>query len=287
MITIASEQPGVAHEGKRHVNLVVPRAWVRGGLLAAAVGMILFAAFSLDATVRGLVLRESTAEQRQVADLISRYTKDLWLFAVPVLGWIISGLYQRRDWQRRWIAVLAATALAGVAVNIPRSLTGRARPSNQEAQGWFGVRHEGQWLIGRPAYNSFPSGHTATAAGLAFATVLCFRRRGWLILVGAVAVGASRILVSAHHFSDVVAGFLLGGAMAGLAWQWFRRNGWLEVEPMAAAPAPVIVLPVNSLAHYFNHDRAQFVPRAAAGPLWATPRRQPRRHHDTAISSAR
>jgi undecaprenyl-diphosphatase len=90
-------------------------------------------------------------------------------------------------------------------------------------------------LVGRPRPElgllagldpSFPSGHTAGAAAtLAAAAVVLGRgtsRRVQVALTGvaaglAIAVGASRVLLGVHWFSDVIGGLVLGWAWFGLA----------------------------------------------------------------------
>lgn len=69
--------------------------------------------------------------------------------------------------------------------------------------------------------NSFPSGHAVAGSALAVALVLVAfppgpRRRKWeLIAVGfAFVMAFSRVYLSAHWFSDVVAGVLLGAGIA-------------------------------------------------------------------------
>ncbi len=64
---------------------------------------------------------------------------------------------------------MVASTVAGVLANTMRLTTGRTRPreSPKMAQGWYGPFHEGQLTIGNSKYNSFPSGHTATAVGFA------------------------------------------------------------------------------------------------------------------------
>jgi membrane-associated phospholipid phosphatase len=75
-------------------------------------------------------------------------------------------------------------------------------------------------FAGNEAYASFPSAHAVTAFALAFAVgALWPRARPWM-LVYAILIAASRLVLLAHHPSDVVAGALIGviGAMAVRYW---------------------------------------------------------------------
>ncbi|HTQ09738.1 MAG TPA: phosphatase PAP2 family protein [Fimbriimonadaceae bacterium] len=101
----------------------------------------------------------------------------------------------------------------------------RQRPSNLS---WAVV---GQRLYGD---NSFPSGHTATAFGVACTLWLLTRKteRAWIghaALVWAVLVGISRVYLGVHWPTDVIA-----GAFAGLAGasgvMLVRPKGWLTAR---------------------------------------------------------
>lgn len=75
-------------------------------------------------------------------------------------------------------------------------------------------------FTGTEAYSSFPSAHAVTGFALAFAVgALWPRARPWM-LIYAVLIAASRLVLLAHHPSDVVAGALVGviGAMAVRYW---------------------------------------------------------------------
>ena len=68
---------------------------------------------------------------------------------------------------------------------------------------------------GSGAYSSFPSGHSTTAWALAFAVAAVWPRARGPMIVYAIIIIATRLVLLAHHPSDVVAGALLGviGAM--------------------------------------------------------------------------
>lgn len=74
----------------------------------------------------------------------------------------------------------------------------------------------------KPRNDSYPSGHTAGATALALTTAYVLRRRRLISLPSAVAIasiaptvmGAYRVIDDEHWATDVVGGWLLGGAIA-------------------------------------------------------------------------
>jgi undecaprenyl-diphosphatase len=70
--------------------------------------------------------------------------------------------------------------------------------------------------IGDDGSHSFPSGHAATAAGLAVALAVIYPRGRWLFLALAALAAFQRIEVQAHFASDVLAGAALGCLVGGL-----------------------------------------------------------------------
>ena len=110
--------------------------------------------------------------------------------------------------------VVLTCSLTGLAALILRTLVGRTRPLAHAPQGFYGVWHDGHWIIGKYEFSSFPSGHSATAAGLAAAAWLVHRGWGATAAVYALAVMWSRIALQCHHLSDVMASCALAIPMA-------------------------------------------------------------------------
>jgi membrane-associated phospholipid phosphatase len=134
---------------------------------------------------------------------------------------------------RAAIGGVAGVLLAGLATQVVKHVACRARP--RLVDGW-GVGPAGfpatggffHWpCFGRSDYQSFPSGHAATAFAAAAALFAWAPggRRAW-VLAGAAGVGASRVVLNAHLLSDV-----LGGALAG--W-WAGGLGLLLVARYVA-----------------------------------------------------
>jgi undecaprenyl-diphosphatase len=78
---------------------------------------------------------------------------------------------------------------------------------------------------GTGAYASLPSGHAITAFALAFAVSALWPRLRVFMFTYAIAILLTRLVLLAHHPSDVTAGALLGlvGAMAVRYWFAARR----------------------------------------------------------------
>lgn len=204
--------------------------WVRWLLWAGAAVLLVYGAVQIDPWVRRHVLAWQWSGGMGLARGISASAEGQWAFLVS-LGVLAVARWQRRvDWKRTGLILLLASTLAGVSATAVRSVVGRARPNNPVEQGWFGPYHNGHWLIGRAAYNAFPSGHTATAAGFAFALLVAGSRFGWPFVAWAMAVAWSRIYLSRHNFSDTLASMIIGIFWAWLVREWVDRRAARKKE---------------------------------------------------------
>ncbi|WP_425249199.1 phosphatase PAP2 family protein [Bradyrhizobium brasilense] len=103
-------------------------------------------------------------------------------------------------------------------------IVGRGRPFVGGKANAFNFQH----FAGTEAYSSFPSGHSITAFALAFAVSAVWPGARFAMLVYALVIAATRLVLLAHHPSDVVAGALVGviGAMVVRYWFAARRLGF-------------------------------------------------------------
>jgi membrane-associated phospholipid phosphatase len=103
-------------------------------------------------------------------------------------------------------------------------IVGRGRPFVGGDAGVFHFSH----FAGTQAYSSFPSGHAITSFALAFAVSTVWPKARTAMVVYAVVIAATRLVLLAHHPSDVVAGALLGiiGALFVRYWFAARRLGF-------------------------------------------------------------
>jgi undecaprenyl-diphosphatase len=178
-------------------------------------------------------------------DFITDFGRSGW-FLIPLGLVVIAAAFVDSPALDRWSrALLAAIVVrAGflfVAIGLPgligtivKRLIGRVRPS---ALGPFAYEP----LSWRPDYASFPSGHAITAFGVLVAFGVVFPRVRSVLWIYAIAIAISRVVVSAHFPSDVVAGGAFGAIGALIVRDWFavRRLGFYvasDGEVRAFAP---------------------------------------------------
>ncbi|MCX7311205.1 MAG: phosphatase PAP2 family protein [Alphaproteobacteria bacterium] len=143
--------------------------------------------------------------------------------------------------------VFLAIGLPGLFVTVIKRLIGRARPFVRGDDVWAYVPFS--W---HPAYASFPSGHATTAFAALVAIGALFPQARALMWIYAVLIGLSRVVVTAHHPSDVIAGAIFGAIGGLLVRNWFaarrlvfavRTDG--SVRPM---PGPSIWRIIKAVA---------------------------------------
>ncbi len=75
---------------------------------------------------------------------------------------------------------------------------------------------------------SFPSGHTATAVGLAIGLATLYPRGWWLFAILAAMAGGQRIQSQSHYLSDVLAGAAIGCLVGAACLGGPRLARWLR-----------------------------------------------------------
>ncbi len=111
---------------------------------------------------------------------------------------------------------------------------GRGRPFVGGDANVFNFAH----FNGTEAYASFPSGHAITSFALAFAVSAVWPQARVVMIVYAILIAISRLVLLAHHPSDVAAGALIGviGAMFVRYWFAARRLGFAIRRDGAIVP---------------------------------------------------
>jgi membrane-associated phospholipid phosphatase len=133
------------------------------------------------------------------------------LFGEHAAGWLaigaIGALADRRR-RREWLTATAGVALAhGASIGVKRVVR-RPRPHDPRVQ----------VLVGTPSRLSFPSAHatSTTAAAVLFGALV----HKPLVPLLVPPMAASRLVLGVHYPSDVLAGSLLGAAVAVATRRW-------------------------------------------------------------------
>lgn len=159
--------------------------------------------------VRAFEVRALSAVQRTVGPPpVVRVARGMSLFGEHAAGWLAigaTGALLDRARRREWLVATAGVAFAhGASVGVKRVVR-RPRPHDPAVQ----VR------VGTPSRLSFPSAHatSTTAAAVLFGALL----QRPLVAVVVPPMALSRLVLGVHYPSDVVAGSLLGAAVAAMA----------------------------------------------------------------------
>ncbi len=99
-----------------------------------------------------------------------------------------------------------SVAVSGIVADIIKYFAGRARPTiyfSEHLYGFNSFHYEYEWT-------SFPSGHAATAFSAAIVLATLYPRWRILFLFSGALIAFSRILLTQHYISDVIAGSWLG-----------------------------------------------------------------------------
>jgi membrane-associated phospholipid phosphatase len=228
-----SRRAEAARRSARHVVQLT-------AILGAAIIALMYL---LDATEIGWMPKRGTPSLWPIR-ILTDFGKSayvLWflaglLFAVALISPVLRG--QARSLLlglgTRLQFVFFAVLVPALVGDVLKWIVGRGRPF--VGDNVFNFRHFG----GSEAFASFPSGHANTAFALAFAVSALWPQARPVMLAYAIAIALSRLVLLAHHPSDVVAGALIGviGAMAVRYWFAARRLGFAIRGDGAIVPLP-------------------------------------------------
>src|SRR5712672_258959 len=213
-------------------------------LLAAILGAAIIALmYALDVPEIGLMPQRGTASLWPVR-ILTDFGKSayvLWLlaimlFAVAIMSPRLRGTSRSLllGFGTRLQFLFFAVLVPVLAGEVIKWIVGRGRPFVGGEANAFNFAH----FAGTEAYASFPSGHAITSFALAFAVSAVWPQARPAMIVYAVLIAISRLVLLAHHPSDVVAGALIGviGAMFVRYWFAARRLGFAIRHDGAIVP---------------------------------------------------
>lgn len=230
-------------------------------LTAIAGAGIIALMFVLDAAAIGWMPVRGTASLWPLR-VITEFGKDDYVLGVLLVLLIAVALAAPRlrgirhailiDFGTRLQFVFIAVLLPTLIGDVLKGLIGRGRPFVGGQADAFHYSH----FAWTGSYASFPSGHAITAFSLAFAVAALWPPLRGIMIAYALIIATTRLVLLAHHPSDVLAGALVGvgGAMAVRYWFAARRLGFIIladgsiVARQGPSPATVIRAARTTLA---------------------------------------
>lgn len=216
-------------------------------LSAAGAALVIALMLAFDQTEIQLMPARGTPSLWPIR-ILTDFGKDEYLLSVlggllVVLAFVAAGLHGTSralllGLGTRLQFVFLSIAVSAFVAEVLKYIIGRGRPFvGGKANPFNFVPFEGTG-----AYASLPSGHAVAAFALAFAVSALWPRLRVFMFTYAIVILLTRLVLVAHHPSDVVAGALVGtvGAMAVRYWFAARRLGFAicadgTIVPLAGA----------------------------------------------------
>lgn len=143
---------------------------------------------------------------------------------IPLYLLLAVWLVRQYKWQKGlWAIVISVLAIAvgdTLSSKVVKPLVERPRPCHEES----GI--EARLLVPCGGGYSFTSSHATNHFALAILFTgffwPSFRHAGWFFLLWAGSISYAQVYVGLHYPLDVLGGAMLGMAIGGLMWSWFK-----------------------------------------------------------------
>ncbi len=144
-------------------------------------------------------------------------------YLLPALALYLACKSDNPSKARYALFLFLAVFLSGLVAVFIKVTLARYRPELLFAHNLYGF----DWFHLGHAYLSFPSGHSTTAFSAMSALALIFPRYTKQFLLLATLIALSRVILTAHYLSDVIAGALLGYSITlWLYTKFFKEERW-------------------------------------------------------------
>jgi len=143
-------------------------------------------------------------------------TQKWYLLSSAIFFVLFRYIFRLKEAANRFLYFFVAVAGSGLIIDILKFIFGRARPKLFFEQDIYGIKFFGTEHL----YFSLPSGHSGVAFSVAVGVASFFPRYAILAFFAAAIVALSRVGLSVHYLSDIVAGSYIGVVIA----VWVREK---------------------------------------------------------------
>lgn len=116
--------------------------------------------------------------------------------------------------------LFSSVAISGLSADLIKYIAGRTRPTlyfSEHLYGFYFFRMEHAWT-------SFPSGHSATAFSVAMFLATRYPRWRLAFLFAATLIAVSRVFLTQHYISDVIAGSFIGILSTAFLYNFYFKS---------------------------------------------------------------
>jgi len=187
-------------------------------LILALITLSIFASFNLDLFfysyfinlsewVNGVFLKKFFSE-------ITKLGSSSWYFSITIIGFVIFYINNKlqiikiksaKKLTNFFISSFIYILTVGIITQIIKHVVGRPRPNHTDFENVFNFKY----FTMESNFHSFPSGHSSTIFIVCFILVSVLPKLKYFFYFLASIVAFSRVIVSAHFFTDIVAGAIL------------------------------------------------------------------------------
>ncbi len=225
-----------------------PRQWLITGVAAG----ITFGLTKIDGEIDDGTknLKQKSRFINKASPIISSFGSNTGILSVVAFGSVSAILKDKKGLQTSLLATQAMIT-SGIWVHLIKTLTGRERPeadylfSKSEAGKWYGpfAQYDQDLATKKPgsSFDSFPSGHTATAFSIASVFAMQYKDIKAVPIISysaATLVGLSRLTEHKHWASDVFTGALLGYLCGRQVVGHFNKLHKNDLNPVSVKSGP-------------------------------------------------
>lgn len=176
-------------------------------LLAAVLLFCTISFFLLDQPLTLFFHQLDTGLWHESWKMVTKAGRSEWYL---IGGLTLFAWFRKRDRQlgMKGLFLFTTVAASGLAADLIKVTVCRARPKLLLQQGIYGFELFG-WSL-EHAWQSFPSGHSATALSAALSLSLLLPRFRPVFITAGIVIAVSRVVLCQHYLSDIVAGSALG-----------------------------------------------------------------------------
>jgi membrane-associated phospholipid phosphatase len=196
----------------------VKKPWI--ALVVVTAGLLVFLSYFFWDIPVALYCRTLNRSILDAAEIVTKAGESKWFFMILVPLFLLFRFFLKdRKQAMRMLFLIASISISGIVNTMIKWVLGRNRPINLFHYDFYGfnffeVIYES---------TSFPSGHALTVFSLAAALSILYPHARFFLFPAAAVIALSRVILTSHFLSDILAGAVLGVICTQMIKAFFDR----------------------------------------------------------------